>query len=104
VSAAESTEGPQDGRVGPGPYAALFGGQGADIATTLMGRSRGMRETNPLGFGGVMAGKAALMTLGPLLMRKLAKQGHPTAAKVMGYGMGAAGAVPAVMNARTLAR
>ncbi len=91
--------------IGPGPYAALFGGQGADLATTLMAmRKPGAREMNPLGMGGVMAGKAGMMALMPWVMRKLAKGGHPTAAKLLGYGVGAAGAVPAAWNARQMAK
>jgi hypothetical protein len=91
--------------IGPGPYAALFAGQGADLATTLMAmRKPGAREMNPLGVGGVVASKMAMMALMPFLMRKFAKQGNGTAAKALGYGIGAAGAVPAVWNARQMAK
>ena len=101
--AQESGEGPRG--IGAGPYAALLGGQGADIGTTIAAlKNPRLKEGNPLGLGGVLASKAAMLTLAPWLMRRMTKAGHPTAAKVMGYGVGAAGAVPAALNLRTMAK
>src|SRR5262245_43033618 len=91
--------------IGIAPYAAMLGGQGSDLGTTLAALSRGgFRETNPLGGPGVIAAKAAMMPILAILMKKLAASGHPTAAKVMGYGAGAAGAVPAAINASRMAK
>lgn len=101
--AAESPEGPQG--LGAGPYAALFAGQGADIATTLAALSTGkFHEGNPMGAKGVLAAKAAALCLVPWLMQKLAKNGDRKAAKIMGYGVGAAGAIPAIHNVRQLTK
>lgn len=100
--ASESAQGPQPG-IGPWPYAALVGGQGADALTTMVAlRQPGFREGNPLGAKGALLGKAALTPLMALAMKRLAAGGHPTAAKVLGYGVGAAGAVPAALNVRTM--
>lgn len=77
-------------------------GQLADIGTTLPMVARPeFEEANPLGLPGVMAMKAGWL-LAPLLAKKLHMPRG--AADVMGYGIGAAGAVPAAMNLHTLKR
>lgn len=91
--------------IGIAPYAAVFGGQGGDLLTTALGLSReGGRETNPIGATPVVASKVALMAAVPLLMRYLEKHDHPTLAKVLGYGVGGAGAVPAAWNIHQLTK
>jgi hypothetical protein len=84
---------------GVGPYAALFGGEAADIGTTVAAKARGGKESNPLlGDFGPAAIAAKLGTAGAmaLAMRYLASHGHPGLAKALGYGSGAAlGAVAA---------
>ena len=103
--AGRTTNADNDTSINSAPYWALFGGQGADLATTLPAVMSGRyRESNPLGLGGIVAGKAAMMGLVPWLMRKLARDGHPRLSKALGYGVGAAGAVPAAMNVRTMMR
>lgn len=91
-------ETPEHG-IGVGPYAALMGGEAADIGTTLAAKARGGKESNPLlgDFGaGAIAGKVGTAAAMALLMRYLAGHGHPTLAKSLGYGSGAAlGAVAA---------
>lgn len=95
---------PKSSGIGAAPYVALFGGQGADLATTVAAlRNPNLKEGSPLGTGGMVASKAAMLILLPLLMKKLAASGHPTAAKTIGYVGGAAGAVPAAMNLHTMA-
>ena len=85
--------------VGVGPYAALLGGEAADIGTTLAAKKRGAVESNPLlgDFGpAAIAGKVGTAAAMALAMRYLANHGHPTLAKALGYGSGAAlGAVAA---------
>jgi len=81
---------------------ALLAGQGADIGTTLaMVPQDRFREGNRLGLPTVLAVKAGLMAL-PWLTKKFGLPRTPS--NIMGYGVGAAGAVPAAMNLRTLAR
>lgn len=90
-------------RVGPAPYLAAVGGTLADLGTTLDARSRGAREANPLAgsdTGSIIAVKGAEAVLMPLLMRYLAKQGHPTAAKALGYITGGIGGASAIHNAQ----
>ena len=104
VEPAGRTDAPAEHKgIGAAPYVSMFGGQGADIATTVAAVKSGrFREANPLGLTGVLAAKGAALTLVPWLMRKLARDGHPTAAKILGHGVGAAGAVPAALNMRTM--
>jgi hypothetical protein len=89
----------QSSGIGLGPYAALFGGEGADIASTLIAKARGAQEGNPLlgNFGaGAIAGKIGLSILAALALKHLAAAGHPAIAKALGYGSGAGlGAVAA---------
>lgn len=86
------------------PYAVLAGGQGADAATTLMGLAQGARETNPLGARTVLIAKAAATPLVAWLMHQQAKKGNTKAQKLIGTLFGLAGAVPAVWNAKELAK
>lgn len=87
--------------IGIAPYAAVAGGNAADLVSTriALGRS-GAREGNPMlansSAAGMTAAKAGSAALVMLIMRQLAKSGHPTAAKALGYGTGAGlGAVAA---------
>jgi len=88
-----------DKSIGWAPYAALAGGEAADIGTTLMAQSRGGREANPLlgNFGpGAIALKAGMAIPMALWMRHLDKTGHDKLAKALGYGAsGALGALAA---------
>lgn len=84
---------PEKKGIGIAPYVALAGGSIADAASTIAALKRpGTMEANPLLRGGAPemlavkgAGTAAVMWL----MHKFAEQGHPTAAKAIGYGGGA---------------
>lgn len=95
--APETTPDPErhEGWIGPGPYAAMIGGSGADLASTLyaLKHTPGAVEANPLlshgGDAGLVAGKVA-STLGLAMLMKHLSKNHPTAAKVLGYGGGAA--------------
>lgn len=78
-------------KIGLGPYAALFGGEAADIGTTLHAQSQGAVESNPLlgKFGkGAIAGKLGGALVTAILIKKLAEAGHPGIAKALGYGSG----------------
>ena len=62
-------------------------------------------EANPLlpNHGGAVLGiKAASILPEALLMRFLAQKGHPKLAKMLGYGLGAAGGAAAVHNIRQI--
>lgn len=94
-----STGIPKDG------LAAFLAGQGLDMGTTIAAlQNPALREANPLGAGGTLAAKAAFLLGGPLLMKYMASHGHPTAARVAGYLGGIGGAIPGVMNLRTMAQ
>jgi hypothetical protein len=85
--------------IGAAPYAAAIGGQGADAITTMMALGRpGAKELNPMGGAGIMGAKLGMGVAAPFLMHYLQSHGHPTAAKALGYGVGAAGVIPAISN------
>ena len=90
---------PSSSGIGPMPYIAAIGGQAADIGSTLYKLHHGYGEAN---FGGsvplMLAIKAGLGVGMPFMMHKLAAEGHPTAAKAIGYITGAGGAIPAAYN------
>lgn len=94
---------PSAGSVGIGPYLALAAGEGADLLTTLqtIQSGRGV-EANPMlsagGNTGLVAGKAGTALLLAYLMHKLAADGHPTAAKALGYSLGGAYGALALHN------
>lgn len=80
--------------IGIAPYAALAGGSILDGASTIAALRRpGTYEANPFlsagGTAGMVAVKAASTAAVVWAMRRLAAQGHPTAAKIIGYGGGA---------------
>lgn len=83
---------PPSRSIGPWPYAAMIAGNAADVGSTLYAKDHGAVELNPL-YGdsnaGLIAGKAATTALLAFAMHALEKSGHPTAAKVLGYGAGA---------------
>lgn len=85
---------------------ALLGGQGADLATTLYGLSHGATESNPI-LGGsparITATKAA-MTAGLAYLTHRMSKTSPKAALITALLGGAAGAIPAAMNVRTLTK
>lgn len=85
--------------IGWGPYAALAGGEAADILSTLHAKAHGAHESNPIlgDFGpGAIALKAGMAVPMAVLMRQLDKSGHDKLAKFLGYGSGAGlGAVAA---------
>jgi hypothetical protein len=86
-------EAPEKKGIGIGPYAAVAGGNAADLISTRIALGReGAREGNPLlansNAAGMTAAKAGSAALVMLIMRQLAKSGHPTAAKALGYGTG----------------
>lgn len=86
--APESAPAPSRG-IGLAPYAALAGGSLADGMTTVAALKRpGTSEMNPLLSGGtaeLIAMKGGTTAALLWAMRQLAKQGHPTAAKAIGY-------------------
>lgn len=88
--------------IGVAPYAALVGGSAADLGSTLSALGRGAHEANPLlshgGTPGLIAGKAVGTLALAWAMRALANHGHPTAAKAIGYGGGAAFGAAAAHN------
>src|SRR5262245_20668277 len=78
--------------IGWGPYAALAGGEAADILSTLYAKAHGAHETNPVlgDFGpSAIALKAALAVPMALWMRHLDRTDHDKLAKLLGYGSGA---------------
>lgn len=80
--------------IGLAPYLALAGGSLADGISTVQALKRpGTYEANPFlsagGTAGMVAVKAASTAAVVWAMRRLAAQGHPTAAKIIGYGGGA---------------
>lgn len=84
---------PEKKGIGIAPYAAVAGGNAADLVSTRIALGReGAREGNPMlansGAAGMTAAKAGSAALVMLIMRQLAKSGHPTAAKALGYGTG----------------
>lgn len=79
--------------IGWGPYAALAGGEMADILSTKYGLDHGAHEANPImGKDPIsvkgLALKAAMSAPMAILMRMLDKSGHDTLAKALGYGSG----------------
>jgi hypothetical protein len=89
--------------IGPWPYLALIGGNGADLATTLQAISSGRgKEGNPvmakMGPAGIAAMKVGGTAGIALLMKHLAKE-HPDLAKWIGYLNGGAMGALAVRNA-----
>lgn len=81
------------------PTVAAIAGQAADAGSSLYNFRRGFGESNFGGNKGLALGAKAAIGLGiPLLMRELAKEGHPQIAKWLGYGTGVAGAIPAAIN------
>lgn len=90
--------------IGPGPYAALIGGNAADLFTTLDAiRSKRGVEGNPvmrgMGPGGIAAMKIG-GTAAQVLALKALSQKKPTLAKWLGYGLGGAMGGLAIHNAR----
>lgn len=87
------------------PYAALFAGQGADIGTTIKaGLDPRFDEKNPIGMAGVLGVKAAGTAALTYLMHKEAQAGNTYAQKMLGILGGAAGLVPALINAHTFSK
>lgn len=94
-----------DKGIGIGPYAAMLGGQAADIGTTVSALTSGAgREGNPvlakMGPAGIAGLKGGLALLTAMAMRKLDKSGHDKAAKILGYASGAATGAVAANNYR----
>jgi uncharacterized membrane protein YciS (DUF1049 family) len=102
---AAATAQAQDGRSLTAASVVLTAGSTADLLTTLAAlRQPGAYELNPLlaqgGTAGLVLGKVVTTATLLWVMRHLARQGHPTAARWIGFaGGGALGAV-AVHNAR----
>lgn len=88
--------------IGPWPYLALGAGEAADAGSTALALSRsGTQEGNPLlpQNAASIAGLKAAITIPMMIgMHYLAEHGHPTIAKVIGYGGGALGAGIAAHN------
>jgi hypothetical protein len=74
-------------------------GQGADLATTLINKHEGFRETNPLlpNDKMIIASKIGGAAIGYILTKALEKN-HPKAAKFLSSAMGVGGIVPAGIN------
>lgn len=98
-----AVQAPADAKgIGPWPYLAAAGGQALDGASSVRNFGRGYGEGNPLygtgqPAGRLLATKAGISVATMLLMKAIAKK-NPAAAKALGYGVGAAGAVPGVYN------
>jgi len=94
-----------DNSVGAWPYIALAAGKGLDAYSSIRNFDRGYQESNPmyswmgpqprLGIAAMSGLQTALMSY---MMHKQAENGHPTAAKVLGYLGGATGGIPAAYN------
>jgi len=96
---------PVKGRLDPLSIAALVGGQAMDVGSSIQQFGRGNIESNPMyswmgerPSAGLTAMKALQTALAVRAMKKLADSGHPTAAKVVGYLGGAAGAAAGMYN------
>jgi hypothetical protein len=96
---------PVKGHLDPLSIAALIGGQGMDVGSSIQQFGRGNIETNPMyswmgerPSAGLAAMKALQTALAVRAMKKLADSGHPTAAKMVGYLGGAAGAAAGIYN------
>lgn len=84
---------PKDNSIGIGPYLAAGIGSGLDGLTTFNAIKNGAQEANPMlpqNPMGILGVKAAENLALQLAIKKLADSGHPTAAKILGYGGGAA--------------
>ena len=98
-------------KIGKWPWITLLAGQGADIGTTAYALNSGrFEEANPLlgdSLGRILLTKAGVTGGIGILMKLLERTGDPEkvkAAKLAGYVSGAAGAIPAAMNIRTLTK
>jgi hypothetical protein len=96
---------PVKGHLDPLSIAALIGGQALDTGSSIQQFGRGNVEANPMyswmgerPSAGLTAMKALQTALAVRAMKKLADTGHPTAAKVVGYLGGAAGAAAGAYN------
>jgi hypothetical protein len=96
---------PVKGHLDPLSIAALVGGQALDVGSSIQQFGRGNVESNPMyawmgerPSAGLTAVKALQTALAVRAMKKLADSGHPTAAKVVGYLGGAAGAAAGAYN------
>lgn len=90
--------------VGILPYASVLGSNGMDVGSSIYDMmSKGTHEANPLWGGSnaaMLMGKGALTAGTIYAMRKLAEDGHPTAAKYMGYLSSIAPSLTAIHNMR----
>jgi len=94
---------PKKDGVGLAPHLVHAAGNLADGLSSYGALKRGGHEMNPLlpnNAAGVLAIKAASTIPEALLMRYLAKHGHPKLAKALGYGLGAAGGAATIGNLR----
>lgn len=84
------------------PMAATVGGNALDAATTWRAISDGRaREGNPMlpqNPAAIVGLKAATTIPELILLHVLAAHGHPTAAKILGYSIGALGTGLALHN------
>lgn len=87
-----------------GPAAATIAGNAADALSTYQALNRAnTHESNPLlgqNPAGIVALKAALTIPEVWAEQRLTKAGHPTIAKVLGYGAGALGGLLAIHNSK----
>ncbi len=94
--------------VDPKPIAAFIAGSSFDMGTTLyaLTSSPNVREGNPFlqvgGTPGLVIMKSAYTALAALAIVRLTRQGHPTAARWMGYVGGAALSGLALHNLKVL--
>lgn len=82
------------------PISTMIGSQLADIGSTLYAKSHGAQEANPLipNSAAMMGIKGAYAVANYLIMKHLAENGHPTAAKIMGYTSAIPGSIAAIHN------
>jgi len=91
--------------LGPAPYLVMTIGSSVDLATSLEAVGSGRaKEGNPFlavgGTPGLIGGKLAATAGLALIMKKLAAEGHPRWAAVLGYSAGIALASLGARNAR----
>lgn len=87
--------------IGPWPYAAVAGGNIADIASSLYGLKHGNTEANPVVGNdpiNLLISKVASMIAQEWGVNQIAKSGHPKIATGLGYALGAVPAIVAAHN------
>lgn len=93
----------QKGSAGWGPYAAIFGSNLADLLSSIHDEhTKGTVEGNPANFDtqALVVNKVGSALISALLTKWLSDSGHPTAAKIAGYGSSVAPTIATIHNLR----